>query len=134
VKNTKGNRVTFTYDRNSDVVFAEDHWEIRTSKDVDEFFDEYRKFFTNMGRKFWLVAHIDDLIIHPDATTYYGEVAQKVVDKAIYGYVRWGTKSYARLSLRTSSMTVKMHHNIFSSLEEAVEAINKMKTRHASET
>jgi hypothetical protein len=122
------NKVTFDYDRSSKILFVEDSWDIKTKQDVDDFFAEYSRHMNELGEKFWMIAHIDNLVIHAEIAEYYGEVARKATNDLLLGLARWGTDSVARMTLRTTAMKSKMPHNIYSSREEALRAIEKMKT------
>jgi hypothetical protein len=125
------NKVTFEYDRPSKILFVEDNWDIKMKQDVDEFFAEYSRKMNALGEKFYMVAHIDNLVIHAEVAEYYGEVARKATNDLLLGLVRWGTDSIARMTLRTTAMKAKMPHSIYSSREEALQAIEKMKAEHA---
>lgn len=125
------NKVTFEYDRSSNILFVEDNWDIKTKQDVDDFFAQYDNQLSAIGEKLWMVAHIDNLIIHAEIAEYYGEVARKATTDMLLGLVRWGTDSIARMTLRTTAMKAKMPHSIYSSREEAVRAIEKMKAEAA---
>jgi hypothetical protein len=127
------NRIMFEYDRSSKILFVEDHWNITTREDVDAFFAEYARQIDSIAEKFWMVAHIDGLIIHADIAEYYGEVARKATSERLLGLARWGTDSAARMTIRTTAMKSKMPHNIYSSREEAVRAIEEMKAATARE-
>jgi len=122
------NKVIFEYDRAAKILFVEDQWDIRTKEDVDAFFAEYDSQVKKIGEKFWMVAHIDKLIIHADIAEYYGEVARKATSEQLLGLARWGEDSGARMTLRTTAMKAKMPHTIYTSREEAVRAIEEMKT------
>jgi len=121
------NKVIFEYDRSSKILFVEDHWDVKTKQDVDEFFAEYTRKMSELGEKFWMVAHIDNLIIHAEIAEYYGEAARKATSDLLLGLARWGKDSAARMTVRTTAMKSKMPHNIYSTREEAVQAIEKMK-------
>jgi len=121
------NNVIFEYDRSTKILFVEDHWDIRTREDVDAFFAEYDRQIKTIGEKFWMVAHIDHLVIHADIAEYYGEVARKATTEQLLGLARWGNDSIARMTLRTTAMKTKMPHNIYTSRKEAIQAIEKMK-------
>lgn len=125
------NKVIFEYDRASKILFVEDQWNIKTRQDVDDFFAEYARQISSINEKFWMVAHIDNLIIHAEVAEYYGEVARKATADLLLGLVRWGVDSIARMTLRTTAMKAKMPHGIYASREEAVRAIEKMKTEAA---
>ena len=121
------NKVIFEYDRSSKILFVEDHWDVKTKQDVDEFFAVYTRKMSELGEKFWMVAHIDNLIIHAEIAEYYGEAARKATSDLLLGLARWGKDSAARMTVRTTAMKSKMPHNIYSTREEAVQAIEKMK-------
>jgi hypothetical protein len=121
------NHVSFDYDRSSKILFVEDEWNIATPQDVDDFFAEYARFIGTIGEKFWMIAHIDKLVIHAEVAEYYGDVARKATTERLLGLVRWGEDSAARMTLRTTAMKAKMPYTIYSSREEAVRAIEKMK-------
>jgi hypothetical protein len=121
------NKVTFEYDRRAKILFVEDNWDIKTKQDVDDFFAEYSRKITAIGEKFWMIAHIDNLVIHAEIAEYYGEVARKATNDLLLGLVRWGEDSVARMTLRTTAMKARMPHSIYSSRDEAVRAIEKMK-------
>lgn len=121
------NQVIFRYDRLSKILFAEDHWNIKTKEDVDAFFAEYAREVEKIGEKFWMVAHIDGLVIHADIAEYYGEAARKATNQMLLGLARWGNDSVVRMTIRTTAMKSKMPHIIYSSREEASQAIEQMK-------
>ena len=125
------NKVIFQYDRASKILYAEDHWDIRTKADVDAFFAEYSRQISSIREKFWMVAHIDGLVIHAEIAEYYGEAARSATNAYLLGLARWGEDSAVRMSLRTTAMKSGMPHNIYASREEAVRAIEKMKADQA---
>lgn len=127
------NRVIFEYDRSSKILFVEDHWDIKAREDVDAFFAEYSREIQSIGEKFWMVAHIDGLVIHAEIADYYGEAARAATTERLLGLARWGTDSVARMAIRTTAMKSKMPHNIYSNRDEAVRAIKKMKTDMSTE-
>jgi len=127
------NRVTFEYDRSSKILFSEDHWDVKTREDVDAFFAEYARQIQSIVEKFWMVAHIDDLVIHAEIAEYYGEAARKATTERLLGLARWGTDSIARMAIRTTAMKSGMPFDIYTSREEAVRAIEKMKTGKRAE-
>ena len=126
-------KVIFEYNQERNIVFIDDNWEIKTKEDVDEFFDEYRKFFTNFDKKVYMVAHIDGLLVHAKIAEYYGEVARRTIGNNMIGFARWGTNDWARMTLRTTSLKAKMVANIYSTKEEATVAIEKLKEKKEAE-
>lgn len=125
--------VNFKYDPEKGIVFSEDHWEIRTRQDVDDFFAEYRKYFQDIGKKVYMVANIDDLRVHAEIANYYGEVANKTADDYLLGLARYSTNEWARMTVRTTSLKAKMEPNIYGSRDEAIKVIDKMKQEKAGE-
>ncbi len=123
--------VNFKYDPEKGIVFSEDHWEIKTRQDVDDFFAEYRKYFQDIGKKVYMVANINDLRVHAQIANYYGEVANKTAEDYLLGLARYSTNEWARMTVRTTSLKAKMEPNIYSSRDEAVKVIDKMKKEKA---
>ena len=121
------NKLIFNYDRSSQILFVEDHWEVKTAEDVDAFFSEYERYFRSLREKFWMVAHIDHLIIHAEVAEYYGQRARRATSSLVLGLARWGEDSSARMALRTTAMKSRMPSRIYSSRDEAIEAIDQMK-------
>jgi len=126
--------VKFEYDPSSKILYVEDHWDVRTREDVDAFFAEYDRQIKAIGEKFWMVAHIDGLKIHAEIAEYYGQVARKATTDKLLGLARWGEDSVSRMSLRTTALKAKMPATIYSSREEATQAIEKMKAERQGPT
>jgi antitoxin component of RelBE/YafQ-DinJ toxin-antitoxin module len=125
------NKVVFNYDRSSQILFVEDHWDVQTVEDVEAFFAEYEQYIRAIKEKFWMIAHIDDLIIHAEVAEYYGERARKATSSMILGLARWGQDSSVRMALRTTAMKSRMPLKIYSSRAEAIRAIEQMKAERA---
>ncbi|MEO0137157.1 MAG: hypothetical protein ABIL39_06915 [candidate division WOR-3 bacterium] len=120
-------KVLFEYDEKLNIVFTEDHWEIKTKQDVDEFFAEYQNYFQKLGKKVYMISNIDNLLVHAEIADYYGEVAKNTVAKYLLGFARYGTKDWARMTVRTTSLKAKFPPNIYNTREEAIAAIEKQK-------
>ena len=121
--------ITFKYDPVTNIVFVEDNWEIVSKQDADEFFEEYRKFFVKLGKKVYLVAHIDNLRVHAGIADYYGKVSRETIGRYLIDFVRWGTNDRARMTVRTTSSKVGISANIYSTRLEAIKAIEEMKQK-----
>jgi len=119
--------VKFEYDQARNIVFTEDHWEIRTREDVDAFFAEYVKYFRALDKKAYMISDIDDLRVHAEVADYYGETARSTVGQYLLGFARYGTKDLSRMTVRTSSLKAKLPSNIYSNREAAVQAVEEMK-------
>ncbi len=119
--------VEFEYDAKLNIVFTEDNWEVKTREDVDTFFAEYQKFFQKLGRKVYLISHIDKLLVRASIADYYGDTARSTVGDYLLGFARWGTNDWARMTVRTTSLRAKLIPNIYDTREQAIEAIQKMK-------
>lgn len=119
-------QVTFEYDSVRNLVFSEDHAKLETEEQVDAFFDEYRRYWEALGKKSWLVTNIDDLFVAGQMADYYAETSLRIMGKHLLGFARWGTNSWARMSVRTTALKAKMPATIFSSRAEAEAAVEKM--------
>lgn len=127
-------RVIFEYDEKLNIVFTEDHWEIKTRQDVDEFFAEYQKYFQKLAKKVYIISNIDDLLVHAEVADYYGEVAKNTVAIFLLGFARYGTEDRARMTVRTTSLKAKFPPNIYANREEAIKAIEKQKANLQGES
>ena len=119
--------VKFEYNAQKNIIFTEDNWEIKTHEDVDAFFAEYEKFFKGIDKKVFVISHIDGLLVHASVAQYYGEAARAAVGNYVVGFARWGTNDWARMTVRTTSLKVKLTVNIYDTREEAIQAIEEMK-------
>jgi hypothetical protein len=126
-------KIIFDYDRERNILFAEDHWDVKTNEDVDEFFDEYVQCFQKLGRKVYVVVNIDNLLVHGSVQVYYGESSLRTVNQYVIGLARWGVNDKARMTVRTTSLKVKLAPNIYKTREEAVKAIEDMKREEEGE-
>ncbi len=122
-------RTKFEYDEKLNVLFTEDDWQVETREDVDAFFSAYSNFLTPLGRKVYMVSDIDKLLVQAAVAEYYGEQARALVYKHLLGFSRYGTNSWARMTVRTTSHLARMTANIFGTRAEAVQAIEEMKKR-----
>jgi hypothetical protein len=123
------NKVVFEYDADRNILFTEDEWDVKTREDVDNFFDEYVRFFEKLGKKVYIVANINNLLVRAAIADYYGEISMKTVEKYVLGLARWGTNDWARMTVRTTSLKAKMTPNIHITREEAIQAILEMQEK-----
>ena len=121
------NRVVFEYHPGLNIVFTEDHWDVKTNQDVDAFYEEYRKYFEALGKRVYMVSNINDLRVHAEVADYYGDKAKSTVSQYLLGFARWGTNDMARMTVRTTSLKKKFRPNIYSTREEAIKAIEQRK-------
>ena len=121
--------VKLEYDPDLNIVFTEDHREIKTKEDVDQFFEEHIKFFEKLGKKVYMISNIDGLLVHATIAEYYGEIARLTVGQYLLGFARYGTNEWARMTVRTTSLKVRMIANIYDSREEAIQAVQRMKEK-----
>jgi hypothetical protein len=119
--------VTFEYDAEKNIVFTEDNWDVKTREDVDAFFTEYEKFFSKLGKKVYMISHIDNLLVHAKIADYYGETARSTVGHFLLGFARWGSNDWARMTVRTTSLKAKLTPNIYDTRDAAIQAIEDMK-------
>ena len=121
------NQLRIEYDPVRNIVFTEDHWDVKTKEDVDQFFEEHRKFFESLNKKVYMISNIDNLRVHAAVAEYYGETAKSTVGHYLLGFARWGTDDVARMTVRTSSLKAKLESNIFNTREEAIVYIEGLK-------
>ena len=119
--------VAFEYDGEKNIVFTEDSGDIQTPEEVDAFFDQYESYLQHLGKKVYMVADINNLMVRAAISDYYGAQAQERVVQHILGFARWGTNTSARLTVRTSSANANIPARIFDTREEAVEEIERLK-------
>ena len=119
--------VKFEYDQARNIVFTEDHWEIKTREDVGAFFAEYVTYFRALDKKVYMISDIDDLRVHAEVADYYGETARSTVGHYLLGFARYGTKDISRMTVRTSSLKARLPSNIYSNQEAAIQAVEEMK-------
>src|SRR4030042_4076778 len=122
-------KVIFEYDPELNIVFTDDCWDIKTEKDVDEFYKEYKRYFDTLNKKVYMISRIDNLLVHASVAEYYGDMARATVGKYLLGFARWGTNDWARMTVRTTSLKAKMATNIYATREEAVEVIKEIKSK-----
>ncbi len=122
-------RTKFEYDDALNIVFTEDEWQVETRADVDAFFSAYGNFLAPLGKKVYMVSDIDKLLVQATVAEYYGEQARAMVYKHLLGFSRYGTNSWARMTVRTTSHLARMTANIFGTRAEAVAAIEEMKKK-----
>lgn len=120
--------VQFHYDAALEILFAEDNGDLRTREDVDIFISEYVSYFRKLGRSAYVVSNIDHLLVHDQIADYYGEQAGATIAQYILGFARWGTNSWSRMTLRTTSLKAGIPTNIYLTREEAVAAVEQMKS------
>jgi hypothetical protein len=120
-------KVAFEYDPDLNVVFTEDDWQVETREDVEAFFADYDKYFSALGKKVYMISHIDNLLVQAQVADYFGELARAHVYKHLQGFARWGTNSWARMTVRTTSHIAKMTANIYTTREEAIQAVKDMR-------
>jgi hypothetical protein len=121
--------VTFEYDPERNILFADDDYEISSEADVDAFLGQYEARLKAIGTKPFLVARIDGLLVGAKVDEYYGRRAKEVVERNILGFARYGTNAVSRMSVRTAALKSGFEINIYDSRERAVEAVERMKLR-----
>ena len=122
-------KVVFEYDAERNILFTDDNWDIKTREDVDQFFSEYLQVFEKLGKKVYMVANINNLLVRTAIADYYGETSRNTVEKYVLGLARWGTNDWARMTVRTTSLKAKITPNIFVTREEAIQAILELQKK-----
>lgn len=125
-------KVSFEFDPVRNIVFTDDEWDVATKEDVDGFFALYFDYFGKLGRKIYMISHIDNLLVHGEVSDYYAEIARQISARFVLGFARWGTNNWARMTVRTTALKAKMPVHIWSTKEEAVLAIEELRRNQAS--
>jgi len=121
--------VTFEYDSIKNILFAEDDYDINTEKDADDFLSIYEHKMQEIGKKVYLIAHIDGIKVGAQIYQYYGLKVKAFAEKRILGLARWGTDSLSRLTIRAASIRAKYDINIHNTKDEAIKAIELMQNK-----
>jgi hypothetical protein len=119
--------VTFKYDPERNILFADDDFEIASTSDAQAFIALYREQLTRIGRKVWIVTGIDGLRVGPKVYDYYGQMLKTFADQWYLGIARWGSDTVSRMMVRSASKKAKYDINIYDTAEHAVAAVEKMK-------
>jgi len=120
-------RVVSRYDSARNILFTEDYGDLGTREEVDEFVARYTEILRELERPTYIVSNIDHLRVRAEAAEYYGQRARATVDRYSLGFARWGTDSWARMTVRTTSLKAGMPTKIFDTRDEAVGEIERMK-------
>lgn len=120
-------RVVSRYDPARNILHTEDYGDLRTPEQVDEFVARYKEILRQLERPAFIVSNIDHLRVWAEVAEYYGQRARETVDQYSLGFARWGTDSWARMTVRTTSLKAGMPTKIFDTRDEAVEEIERMK-------
>lgn len=117
--------VKFEYDASSNILFADDDYEISTERDVDAFLALYRNKLKDIGHKVWIVTGIDGLKVHAKVSDYYGRQLKELTSPWYLGFARWGTNPLSRMAVRTASVVARYDVNIHDTKEQAIETIER---------
>lgn len=120
-------RVVSRYDPARNILYAEDYGDLKTREQVDEFVARYTEILRELERPAYIVSNIDHLRVGAEIAEYYGQRARETVDRYSLGFARWGSDSWARMTVRTTSLKTGMPTKIFDTREEAVQEIERMK-------
>jgi len=116
-------QIKFRYDEKRNILFTEDHFEIKSEEDVEEFFrlneEECRKY----PSKFYLVSDINALRIHAKTIASYGRKGKDLQTRYIQGSARYASDPFARMSIRTAYSKAGEMASIFDTKEEALASL-----------
>jgi hypothetical protein len=115
--------VNFEYDKDRNILFADDDFDIKTIDDAESFLGLYSKKLEEIGQKVWLVTSIDGLTVSGKVSGYYGDKLKSLAEQWYLGMARWGTRPESRMTVRMSSLKAKYEVNIHDTREQAVAAI-----------
>lgn len=127
-------KITFEYDKEKNILFTVDDYEIRTEEELEKFFSEVKreldKVYEIAGGKFYVVSKIDGLMISAKMSELYGERVKEILDEYVLGHARYAENPQARMSVRTASLKGKISPNIYNSKEEAIRAIEEDRAKN----
>jgi hypothetical protein len=115
--------VVFEYDKERNILFANDDYEITTDAGADAFLKLYRERLEQIGHRVYIVTSIDGLRVGGKVYAYYGTILKALADKWYLGIARWGTDPTSRMTVRSASLKGGYEINIFDSREKAIESI-----------
>ena len=115
--------VDHEYDATRNILFTVDRGEITSTSDIETFFSCYDRILAEIGRKVWVVANIDHLLVRSEVADEYGAKARATVSAKVLGVVRWGTDTWARMTVHTTSLKAGIPANIHPTRDEAIAAV-----------
>jgi hypothetical protein len=124
-------KVDFSYDADRNILFTVDRGEIRTAADIAAFFGQYDRYLEQLGCRVWVVANIDGLNVRGEVAEAYGARAQQTIAGKVLGVSRWGTDSWARMTVRTTSLKANIPPSIHDTRDDAVAAVEAMKQQRS---
>ena len=116
-------KIKFTFDEKRNVLFTEDHFELRDKRDVEEFFRINEAESKKHPGKFYLVSDINGLKIHAAVIGLYGERGKELTARFVLGQARYATEPFARMALRAAYSRAGVPCEIFNTKEEALKAL-----------
>ena len=118
--------VHFDYDPDRNILFSVDDYDIRETTDVDAFVRLYHEKCQEIGKKLYLVAKIDGLLVRKSINSYYGERAREVIGQHCLGLVRYADTDIKRMSIRATVRRASIETDVYVGRDEALKAIEQM--------
>jgi len=115
--------IKFAFDEKRNILFTEDHFELRTERDVEEFFRLNEAESKKHPGKFFLVSDINGLRIHAAVIGLYGERGKQLTARCVLGQARYATEPFARMALRAAYSRAGVPCEIFDTKEEALKSL-----------
>lgn len=122
------NAIRFEYDRERNILFTEDDYSIQTEQDVEDFIQLNLAKLEEIGRRVYMISRIDGLRIGAGVSENYGRRSREVFQDHILGFARYGGDPSARMTVRTASKKARLESSIYDTREEAVRAVEQMKS------
>lgn len=124
--------VRFEYDPEKNILFTEDDFSLQTEQDVEDFIRLNLEKLESIGRRVYMISRIDGLRIGAGVSENYGRRSREVFQGHILGFARYGGDPSARMTVRTASKKARLESSIYDTREEAVRAVEQMKSGAAA--
>ncbi|MCU0606705.1 MAG: hypothetical protein MUF78_04635 [Candidatus Edwardsbacteria bacterium] len=115
--------VRFEYDRERNILFVEDDFDITTPEQADRFVAIYREQFERIGRPVHVVARIDGLFIGEQVSGYYGERSRPLSQRWKLNFARYGSTATGRMGVKAMAHKAEFDAAVYRTREEAVAAV-----------
>jgi len=120
--------MTLEEDVENDLVLARfDGYVLNAPEDVERWSSEISERLARFGRKVDLLINLDGLRVSFAAGRAFGHARKKVLDEYSRHSFRFGGDDMTRLFVNTSSMITGAAGNAFSTREEALAALRKVR-------
>jgi len=119
--------VEFQYDPKDNILHISVKHEFKTREDVDHVIGKIKHQARAAGKPYFLT-DLTNLEVDPEVSDYLGSQVKELVDKYSLGIYRYSTSPYVRVVFRSQGISKGFKSNIYSSKDEALEALRASTT------